>query len=778
MLKASIVKANPQSLGQTSSQIEDRNRNRGDQRNWNSLGAGQDAAFDDSSVLGVRDDSKIPSNDPSGTPLYGHPKFEDPLSNAFDSANSGFKDTAQLSDRFNTLGLGNSALNTSIGADLGSKAESPRGFGSPAPLSDLRKAPEEYQWYYRDPTGLVQGPFGAQDMHDWFKAGFFSQALLVKREDEISFEPLAALIRKIGDDDKPFLTPYNPQTPSAGRSALDIGIQQQPRMDDPFSRSPFGIPGGGKLASQPPLHHQPEMLLQQQLPGSHFGNLGSLGGGFFRQLPNRGQSPSGGILGSYGSFGSGFFGNAREPGMSSPWGEVPQKAASPHGSALGAADLFGNNGINPALSPNRQHPTPQSMNPLFNDPAAQGGFLDHSQRSLSQQQLQHQQYMQMLQQKQIFQQQQFQQQQAEAMNASMHALHQRQQQQPQTSQEQYDIPSEQNVNPGQIPSAPGSEMQMKKPSGFNGWSSNPGTPLFSNASWDPIVSTPTKNLVDDNYERRSAVQSPAISPPKMTKSIDSLKMIDSDNNDDTILSAKDDLNTDMSIVDAIQSITNEAIEQPPVQVSNTEASVLVHKLTPVITAPAVKPVSLREIQEEELRKQKEAAKLQTTKVVPKASGWVSSTPWSLSDDTPKGPSLREIQEMEARETESRKILEKQTSAVLFSQTSTASGPTTMSWGVVSPGRNAAPATSSSASNVAPWAATNAPKKTLREIQLEEEEEARKRSAKQGQQQAASLAAAVSASSNPFQGTSSNGPSKGYAGIVGNNSVKVTVPAVV
>ncbi|KAI8582715.1 hypothetical protein K450DRAFT_226576 [Umbelopsis ramanniana AG] len=588
---ASILKANPQPLGQPSSQTDDRNRGRGDQRGWNALGTAQDPAFDESSVLGVLDDTRLPSSDLSAnlsTPHYGHSKFEDPLSNVFDSPSSGFKDTSQLSDRFNSLGLGNpSSFNGGIGADLGSKIESPRAFGSPTPLSDLRKAPEEYQWYYRDPTGLVQGPFGAQDMHDWFKAGFFTQTLLVRREDEISFEPLAALVRKIGDDNRPFLTPYNPHTPSTSRSALDLGMQQQSRMDDPFSRSPFGIP------------------------------------------------------------------------------------------------------------------------------------------------------------------------------------------------EPFDLTADQVSNAGQMPSAPGIELQMKKPSGFNGWGSNPGTPLFSNAAWDPIVSTPTKNLVDDSFERRSAVQSPAISPPRQSKSIESLKMMDSDSRDDDILSAHDDLQPDMSIVDNIESMTSEAIEQPPQETSMAEVSTPIHKLPSVITAPVVKPVSLREIQEEELRKQKESAKLQPAKPVAKTSGWVSPTPWSLGDDTPKGPSLREIQEMEAREMEARKAVEKQTSAAHFSPSSTLAAPTTMSWGVVSPGRNAAPPAAPTASNAAPWASTNAPKKTLREIQLEEEEEARKRSAKLGQQQAASLAAAAAAaasSPNAFHSSAANGPSKGYAGIVGHTSTKPASPS--
>lgn len=732
------------------------------------------------------DNHRLPTSDRSSalsSSLYGHSQFEDPLSGVFDSSNV-LKDSSQLNDRFNSLGLGNSSLNSNIGVDFGAKTDAPHAFGSPAPLSDLRKSPEQYQWYYRDPTGLIQGPFDAQDMHDWYKAGFFSQTLLIRREDEISFDQLANLVRNIGDDDKPFLTPYNPHGPPTARSGLDLSLPQQSRpLDDPFVRSPFGV-GGGQLGSQPPLHHQSEMLLQQQLPGSHFGTLGGLGGSFFQQRPAPTQSPSG-ILGSYGGFGSGLFGNARESGMSSPWGEVSQQAGTPRGSALGSSDLFGANSMNPVLSPHRQPPTPQPLNPLFSDPAAQGGFLDHSQRNLSQQQMQHQQYMQMMQQKQMLQQQQFQQQQAEAMNASMLLHHQRQQQQHQQQQQQSQFQQEQlgsspdqNVSQPQQSTAPGIELQVKKPSGFNGWGSTPGTPLFSNASWDPIVSTPTKNLADDVFERRSAAQSPVISPPKQTKSADTWKIDEPETRDvqaEEMHSAKTDEVPSVPATEASTVKPVQSIEPTPVPQAVAQSTATVHKLPPVITAPVTKPVSLREIQEEELRKQKEATKQQqlNAKTASKSSGWVSPTPWSLTDDTPKGPSLREIQEMEAREYEARKSLEKQTSAALFSQSSTgSSAPTTMSWGVVSPSRNAAPAAASSTSNAAPWASTTAPKKTLREIQLEEEEEARKRNAKLAQQQAALAAVSLSSASNASHGSAANSISKGYAGIVGNNSAKV------
>ncbi|KAM3582122.1 kinesin-like protein [Umbelopsis sp. WA50703] len=742
-----------QPLAQGLNQSDDRYQNHANSSNWSQLSSSHDAHFDESSVLSVLDEGKGGSN------------------GVFDQPSSMLKSTAHLNDRFNSMSLGNSSFSSSIGVDMGSKVDSPHAFASSTPLNDSRKAPEQYQWYYRDPTGLVQGPFEAQDMHDWYKAGFFSQTLLIRREDEISFEPLAALIRKIGDEDKPFLVPYSPQSQSSVRTPLDFGMQQQSRMlEDPFLRSPFGI--GGQFGSQPPLPHQSDMLLQQQLSASHLGGLGGLGGNFFQQRPTSAQSPSS-LLGSYGNFGSNLFGTPRESGMGSPWGEVPQQVNATRGSAIGGTDLFGGNNLNPLLSPHRQTPT-QQLNPMFTDPAGQAGFLDHSQRSLSQQQMQHQQYMQMLQQKQMFQQQQ-----AEAMNASMHHLHQQQQQQQQLQQQQSQSPTQQEQNdsttslstPATTASiAPAAEKKAKKSSGFNGWGSAPGTPLFGGASWEPLVSTPSRTLAEDPFEKRSAVQSPAISPLKRNRTLDISKTdaVDQQRRQvEELLTETADVNIASSLLKSETEIAD--------QKADPEVASPPPRLPSVITAPVVKPISLREIQEEELKKQKEVAKQQhfSAKAPAKPTGWGSSTPWSLSDEAPKGLSLREIQELEAKEFESRKNLEKQSAADMLDQSSPQfSTPSTMSWGVVSPIKHR-PATPSGTSNAAPWASTTAPKKTLREIQMEEEEEARK--AKAAQQQAASLASAVSQAANTSHGSAANSSGKGYAGIVGNTGIRSHTP---
>ncbi|KAJ3043398.1 hypothetical protein HDV00_005096 [Rhizophlyctis rosea] len=77
----------------------------------------------------------------------------------------------------------------------------PPGIGGGGPITPF-VAPK---WQYKDPTGLVQGPFPATQMHDWYKLGYFTDDLPVKRTEDYNYEPLATLVRKYGRD-RPFLT--------------------------------------------------------------------------------------------------------------------------------------------------------------------------------------------------------------------------------------------------------------------------------------------------------------------------------------------------------------------------------------------------------------------------------------------------------------------------------------------------------------------------------------------------------------------------------------------
>lgn len=77
----------------------------------------------------------------------------------------------------------------------------------PAPQQRTMVMPDRMRWIYKDPQGQTQGPWTGLEMHDWYKAGFFSPELLVKKYEDIEYEPLAQLIRRIGNSREPFLVP-------------------------------------------------------------------------------------------------------------------------------------------------------------------------------------------------------------------------------------------------------------------------------------------------------------------------------------------------------------------------------------------------------------------------------------------------------------------------------------------------------------------------------------------------------------------------------------------
>jgi hypothetical protein len=58
------------------------------------------------------------------------------------------------------------------------------------------------QWYYRDLDGTVHGPFAAQAMSEWSKAGFFHESLLCSSN---STGPFVSLGRMFPILDKAFL---------------------------------------------------------------------------------------------------------------------------------------------------------------------------------------------------------------------------------------------------------------------------------------------------------------------------------------------------------------------------------------------------------------------------------------------------------------------------------------------------------------------------------------------------------------------------------------------
>lgn len=77
----------------------------------------------------------------------------------------------------------------------------------PTAQQKMMVMPDRMRWVYLDPQGHIQGPFSGLEMHDWYKANFFTADLSVKKLEETEFEPLGQLIRRIGNSREPFLVP-------------------------------------------------------------------------------------------------------------------------------------------------------------------------------------------------------------------------------------------------------------------------------------------------------------------------------------------------------------------------------------------------------------------------------------------------------------------------------------------------------------------------------------------------------------------------------------------
>ncbi|KAF9909138.1 hypothetical protein EC991_009048 [Linnemannia zychae] len=160
-----------------------------------------------------------------------------------------------------------------------------------APEPGFKAMPVEMsKWLYRDPSGSIQGPFLSNEMHEWYKGGFFTSDLLVKREQDPSFEPLGSLIRRVGSDDQPFLTagvirPEPPQ-PTVHLNRPTIPSLVQNRQSVPVSQLPQSPGWMGMSAPSTPstatfgadrLMLQQQQVRQQHSSGDLFSSTNGLG---------------------------------------------------------------------------------------------------------------------------------------------------------------------------------------------------------------------------------------------------------------------------------------------------------------------------------------------------------------------------------------------------------------------------------------------------------------------------------------------------------------------
>ncbi|KAG0260797.1 hypothetical protein DFQ27_003315 [Actinomortierella ambigua] len=621
-------------------------------------------------------------------------------------------------------------------------------------------APAELSsWLYRDPTGSIQGPFRSEEMHEWYKGGFFTLDLLVKREQDPTFEPLVSLIRRIGSEDRPFLvagmvrpevrpTLSLPQRPNVGGYSQQGGWGGGLSAPTTPSTPGFGV---DRLFMQQQQPQQPQSQPQPQ--------QGDMMNGGNQQLP--GQDP----VGSFGGYGAGLF--ARTPGeagMSGSW----------------SGDMFGR----PGMFPGAQMPM-------------QGHYMD--QRLLGQQQhqqqLERQQYLQMLQRQtqmqQMIHQQQFlaaQQQYGNDPHALAALLQQQQQQ-----QRQLQLRQQQQLQQALFASAVSTPGGTMMPWGGMGQPSSPWSTSIIQSNNDNYFDYNKGGAVPHSMQQQQQQpqdlrQEPMPQQPAaeqqahaeqyqhhipeatehaqgtietMAAGVDNLNIQDEPQKEQeyTQEQMKETLAAEESVAAQTHEEEKETVEEAVEDVHEKEEEQVVEEVTSV---PAVvKTEALKEKKEEKEAAAVEQQKQQQEESVAKAAVVVeeedkveepaavetsapssttstpvpeprvikaSPAPWAKTEETAaaekRGPTLREIQEMEAKRSEAQKAAERQAAAAAIAAAAASSGS-------FLPGVGGSP-----------WQTAAAPKKkTLREIQEEEASLQRQRTVAQ-----ASAAAAAAASS--------------------------------
>jgi hypothetical protein len=79
------------------------------------------------------------------------------------------------------------------------------------------------KWFYQDPSMRDQGPFSSEEMHAWYKEGYFPPALPIKCEGDPNYIPLLQFVEKYGSE-APFLESLRDQ------EALEQSLHMQRLM--------------------------------------------------------------------------------------------------------------------------------------------------------------------------------------------------------------------------------------------------------------------------------------------------------------------------------------------------------------------------------------------------------------------------------------------------------------------------------------------------------------------------------------------------------------------
>ena len=568
------------------------------------------------------------------------------------------------------------------------RTASPNLFGQQLPMSSAPPqsaprfvSPDQSKWLYRDPSGTVQGPFSGIDMDQWWKSRFFTLDLPVKREHDASFEPLAVWIRKIGNDQAPFLVPL----PAPEQTAPSHSVNPGPALGgwnapaSPSTRQLFGDQHNRQFAPQ-------------------------------NSMPNTPASPFAGNF-------DGAFANSNRDHLASVWAGAVRNQQP--GNFFG----FENRGVDPDRErmeqQREQHKDMLIMKTRELETAKEyqhheqqrelsaAGYPSNDMLRRHQQQredllrLEHQ---------------------LQAAKMQFQRRHQPQAL-PQEMQAHQGVFGGQSMeSPYGPPHAPQQQQQWPQDAPAK-------TPTAVQSPWQSFLGNQTQQRQSEEpgYFGAGAIQQQR----QHQREAEVYQQSQSGN-----ITQADQQEMEQITPGLDRLMLHEKLDADHAKAR--QVTTLVDEIENQEEKYGSEPVRTDDPNDQDSRPDQQHAKAEVSPSAP--------APWAKAESgPPKGPSIREIHEMEAKRAEARKEqqrLQAQAQAAASAGSASEEIPGNVSWGIVIPGgKSESPAPTSPA----PWSASTStpPKKTLREIQ---EEEARQAKARQQREKQAQQAQSSTASS--------------------------------
>jgi len=149
--------------------------------------------------------------------------------------------------------------------------------GAAPPPAPAQKQQQPDQWMYKDPKGMVQGPFSTSQMLEWYQAKFFPLHLPVAPQsaqaaDMAMFQPLSFWLAKWGAQLDP-----SPVQPAAMGPGPHVGSFGEPAYQSPKQDSMFPPQPPPQQQQQPFVQGMPAQVGQMLGQGMMYGQGGMPG---------------------------------------------------------------------------------------------------------------------------------------------------------------------------------------------------------------------------------------------------------------------------------------------------------------------------------------------------------------------------------------------------------------------------------------------------------------------------------------------------------------------